>query len=408
MADTKKEQKLATRLIHGDHEFADDHIGPAISVSSTYRYPEIGTGPWKSVQEGWDTFNSKRYFYSRYTVATSTRAEKILGDMHGGHALLYSSGLSAGFGALLFFKPKRIALKGIRSIVYRSINPSVVSSYPAPEFFHLIVSKELIDLDADLKRGDLVWLETPLNPTGEVRDIAYYAKKAHAAGAKLGIDATFAPPPLQNPFKWGADVVMHSATKYFGGQSDLLAGVLVVKTEEEWRQIWHNRTYLGNPPGSLESWLVLRSLRTFGLRIATQSKNATELANWLNQLAKTPRGKTFDGAPGGAIKHVWHGSLQEKTSRFDPARQHEGGYGPTFGLLTVDPYHAQRLPELLKLFTHATSLGGVESLIEQRRHSNDSEDPRLLRISVGLEDIEDLKADWRQALHAALKEKAKL
>ncbi|KAG8824725.1 hypothetical protein FRB91_005087 [Serendipita sp. 411] len=397
MTDTKKEQKLATRLIHGDHEYVDDHIGPAISVSSTYRYPEVGPGPWKSVGADWDTFKPQRHYYSRYTVSTSTRVEKILGELHGGHALLYSSGLSAGFGALLHVKPKRVVLQGgyfgFHNTIqlYRSINPSV----------------EIVDFGVELKQGDLVWLETPLNPTGEVRDISYYAKKAHAVGAKVGVDATFAPPPLQNPFKWGADIVMHSATKYFGGHSDLLAGVLVVKTEEEWRHIWHARTYLGNPPGSLESWLLLRSLRTFGLRIATQSKNATELATWLNQIAKTPKGKTFDGAPGGVIERVWHGSLQDKT-KFDPAKQHEGGYAPTFGVLTVDPYQAQRIPEKLKLFTHATSLGGVESLIEQRKHSSENEDPRLLRISVGIEDIEDLKTDFRQALNAVLKEKAKL
>ncbi|CAG7848362.1 Uncharacterized trans-sulfuration enzyme C23A1.14c [Serendipita indica DSM 11827] len=397
MSSQKKVQKLSTQLIHADADFADVHIGPAISVSSTYRYPEIKEGKWESVTKDWDVFNPKMHVYSRYTVGTSTRAEKILGAMHGGYALVYSSGLSAGFAALLYARPKRVAIKGgyfgfHNTIgVYQKINPAV----------------KMIDLDDEYQAGDLVWLETPLNPTGEVRDIEYYAKKAHAAGAKLAVDATFAPPPLQNPFKWGADIVMHSATKYFNGHSDALIGVLVFKTEEAWREAFHNRTYLGHPAGSLESWLLLRSLRTFSLRILAQSKNATELARWLNQIAKTPKGKSYDGAPGGTISFVWHGSLQDK-GKFDPAKQHEGGFAPTFSILMENPYHAQRLPERLRLFTHATSLGGVESLIEQRKHSDENEDARLLRISVGIEDIGDLKADFRQGLHAILKEKAKL
>lgn len=397
MSSPKKNMKISTKMLHGDSEYTDDHIGPAIAVSSTYRYPDLSSGEWRRVDEGWDAFRPDRSYYSRYTVSTSTRAEKLLGELHGGHAVIYSSGLTAGFSALLHIQPKRIALKGgyfgfhntIR--IYCKINPAV----------------KLIDLDDDLREGDLVWLETPLNPTGEVRDIAYYAKKAHSVGAKLGIDATFAPPPLQDPFKWGADIIMHSATKYFGGHSDLLAGVLVVKTEEQWRDLWHSRTYLGNNAGSLESWLLLRSLRTFPLRISAQSKNATQLATWLNEIARTPKGKSYDGVPGGLIKTVWHGSLQSKKG-FDPSKQHEGGYSPCFSILVENPKHGQLIPAKLKLFTHATSLGGVESLIEQRRHSDETADFGLLRISVGIEDIEDLRNDFRQALQEVAKERAKL
>ncbi|KAG8824724.1 hypothetical protein FRC19_001191 [Serendipita sp. 401] len=384
-----KSQKVETRLIHADHEFADDHIGPAISVSTTFRYPEIGRGEWRHVATGWDNLRPNRHFYSRETVATSTRVETILGDLHGGYALIYSSGSAAAFSVLVHLGPKRIALRdgysGFHHIVgdYRRINPNL----------------KVIDLDDELCSGDLIWLETPLNPTGEVRDIVHYVRKAHAAGAKIAIDATLAPPPLQNPFKCGADVIVHSASKYIGGHSDVLAGVAVVRSEEAWRDLWNIRLNLGNNAGSLESWLLLRSLRTFSLRISKQSKNATQLATWLDQISKTPRGKTFDGTPGGTIRRVWHGSLQSK-KKFDPTVQHEGGFSATFGILMENAFYAQRLPESFKLITHATSLGGVETLIEHRIHSDEKDDARLLRISVGIEDIEDLKADFRLGLNA--------
>ena len=142
------------------------------------------------------------------------------------------------------------------------------------------------------------------------------------------------------------------ATKYFGGHSDILAGVLVVKTEDEWRELWHDRTYLGSNivwkalsfganvwlssilQGSMESWLLLRSLRTFSLRIVKQSKTATALAQWLNVLATTPEGQECDGVKGGLIAKVWHGSLQGvDADGFDPAKQNEGGWSPCFGIL---------------------------------------------------------------------------
>lgn len=118
--------------------------------------------------------------------------------------------------------------------------------------------------------------------------------KVHAVGGKLIVDSTFAPPPLQYPFKWGADMIMHSGTKYFGGHSDLLCGVLITKTREEWYPLWNDRTYIGNTPGNLESWLLLRSLRTLHLRVPRQSENATALAGWL--------AKGGDGVPEGVLE----------------------------------------------------------------------------------------------------------
>ncbi|KAI0321819.1 Cys/Met metabolism PLP-dependent enzyme-domain-containing protein, partial [Amylostereum chailletii] len=254
----------------------------------------------------------------------------------------------------------------------------------------------IVDIDSDFTGVDLCWVETPLNPTGEARNIQHYADKIHAVGGHLVVDATFGPPPLQYPFKWGADMVMHSGSKYFGGHSDLLNGVLVVKTVDEWGALYAERYRFGNMMGSLETWLLLRSLRTLHLRVPRQSASATTLAQWLNTLANTPKGQTTDGIPGGIVIKVWHTSLQgEDASGWSPAKQMQGD-SPTFAIQLSSGEDAAYLPHALKYFVPATSLGGVESLIEQRARSSPGEDPRIVRISVGVEDVEDLKADLRR------------
>ncbi len=158
-------------------------------------------------------------------------------------------------------------------------------------------------------------------------------------------------------YSWGRDLdvltnpasILHSGSKYFGGHSDLLAGVLIVKTPEEWynvcaglvivfsmidmSQLQHERTYLGSMMGSLESWLLLRSLRTLHLRVPRQSQTATALVKWLQDVASTPVGQTYDGVPGGVLSKVWHSSLQTKDSRgFEPKKQLEGGWNATFAV----------------------------------------------------------------------------
>jgi len=231
----------------------------------------------------------------------------------------------------------------------------------------------------------------------------------HAVGGRPVVDATFGPPPIQDVFKWGADMIMHSGSKYFGGHSDLLCGILVVKTDEEWLDLWNERYRFGNMMGSLESWLLLRSLRTHHLRIPKQSSNATVLAQWLAKIAKTPKGQFFDGVPGGLISRVWHSSLQGKDARgWSPEKQMEGGHSPTFSIQLVDKEYAAVLPTKLEYFVNSTSLGGVESIIEQRARSSPGEDPTIVRISAGVEEVEDLKNDLRRVLAELSQVKAKL
>ncbi|OBZ76823.1 hypothetical protein A0H81_04003 [Grifola frondosa] len=384
-----------TDLVHADDDFHGPEVSPSISVTSTFRAPKPLEGTTK--HEDPDVFNPSRHVYSRYTQSVSTRVEKVLSKINDGYAITFSSGLAASYAALVYFKPKRVAISG----GYHGCHLTI-ETYKRSRNADL----PIIGLDDDFKAGDLCWLETPLNPTGEARDIKYYADKVHAAGGHIIVDSTFAPPPLQYPFKWGTDVVLHSGTKYFGGHSDLLCGVLVVPTVEKWRELWGIRTFLGSMMGSLESWLLLRSLRTLHLRVPRQSETATALAQWLSHAAG---GKAADGIPAGLIEKVWHSSLQGKDARgFDPSVQMEGGYNATFAIFMTNEKYATLLPHALKYFVPATSLGGVESLIEQRIQSDPGADPRLIRISVGVEELEDLKDDLRRAFQEIKSTKAKL
>ncbi|KAI0722875.1 cystathionine gamma-synthase [Earliella scabrosa] len=397
MAPKTQDSKLklsGTDLIHADDGLHGPEVAPSVSVSTTFRAPNPAEVP----KEEFDQWNPTRHIYSRYTQSVNTRAERVLSKINDGFAITFASGLAASYAACVYFNPKRIAI----TAGYHGCH-ATIDVFKRSRNGNL----PIIGIDDEFQPGDLCWLETPLNPTGEARDIKYYADKVHAAGGYLLVDATFAPPPLQYPFKWGADVVMHSGTKYFGGHSDLLCGVLVVPSVEKWKELWHIRTFLGNMMGSFEAWLLLRSLRTLHLRVPRQSENAVGLAQWL---AKAAGGKSYDGIPAGVIEKVWHSSLQGTDARgFDPKTQLEGGWNPTFAIFMTDEHYASRLPHALKYFIPATSLGGVESLIEQRVHSDPGADPRLIRISVGVEDLEDLKDDLRRAFQTiAQAPKAKL
>ncbi|KAK1233937.1 hypothetical protein PQX77_002875, partial [Marasmius sp. AFHP31] len=185
-------------LLHGDLDLKSirgrAEVAPSISVSSTFR-----ADPDPDVPEFADMRDPERHVYSRYTQDSSTRAEHILSKINDGHALTYSSGLSACYAALVHFKPKRIAIRG-----------GYFGCHQSMQVYGKSRDIELVDLDDDYKPGDLCWLETPVNPTGESRDIKYYADKIHKVGGKLVVDSTFAPPPLQYPFKFGADCILHS------------------------------------------------------------------------------------------------------------------------------------------------------------------------------------------------------
>jgi len=260
-----------------------------------------------------------------------------------------------------------------------------------------------LESDADitlLQTGDIIHVETPLNPSGEARDLTYYRRLADERGCYLTVDATFAPPPLLEPFQFGADMVMHSGTKYFGGHSDMLAGVLAVRPDRstEWLAgLKEERLYIGGVMGSLEGWLGVRSLRTLELRVTRQSWNAQHLVDWLAAELRSGTGVVAE-----LVDRVQHASLQPEAVVADSwlRKQMPNGYGPVFAVWMKEETMAKRLPSKLHLFHHATSLGGVESLIEWRAMSDQKCDKRLLRVSIGVEGWEDLKDDLIQGFNA--------
>ena len=253
----------------------------------------------------------------------------------------------------------------------------------------------------------MVHVETPLNPTGEARDLDAYAAAARARGAVLTVDATFAPPPLQRPFAHGVDVVLHSGSKYLGGHSDVLCGVLALspaRAAEGWAaRLREDRLLLGGVLGSLEGWLGVRSVRTLELRVERQSRNAAELVAWLDAAL---RSGAEESVVSQVVGKVLHASLQPeaKVEGSWLRKQMPNGYGPVFALLMKTEEQARRLPSKLALFHHATSLGGVESLIEWRAMTDKTVDKRLLRVSVGVEGWEDLRADLEMGFAALLDE----
>ena len=272
----------------------------------------------------------------------------------------------------------------------------------------------------ELQAGDVVHVETPTNPTGVALNLEAYVEKAHARGAYVTVDATFGPPPLQDPFAHGADIIMHSGTKYIGGHSDMLCGILVVnpaRVKEGWLQkLLDERTYLGNVMGSMEGWLGIRSVRTLELRVQRQAYNVEKLVGWLhaalNPEKESSVSDTTTLSSGNSkivrevVENIQHASLQgEDLKEGWLKKQMPNGFGPVFAISMKTEELARRFPSKLALFNHATSLGGVESLIEWRTMSDRTVDTRLLRVSVGIEGWEDLRDDLLNGFKALVDER---
>lgn len=395
---------------------ADDRINvltdvaPPIHTSTTFRYPHDPDQLQPVPEEGEFVDLQTPLVYSRLASANINRLEVILAPLIfpgardeeleslANHVVSYSSGLSAYHALLVNLVPKVIAISG----GYHGCHGVI-------DLHKKMHGVKTVDLHADdatwdaagLGRGDLVHLETPLNPTGEAFEIKKYADRAHARGAFLSVDATFGPPGLQDPFAWGADIVMHSGTKYIGGHSDLLCGILATARGEEGlkraKTMRAERIFLGAVLGSLEGWLGVRSLRTLDLRVQRQSSNAGKLVQWLNN-AINGKGDGHEDVSK-VVSKVVHASLQEQDMSW-LKKQMPNGFGPVFSIYLHDKTQARKLPSLLRLFHHATSLGGVESLIEWRRMSDSEVDETLLRVSVGVENWEDLKNDLLNSFKA--------
>ena len=340
------------------------------------------------------------HIYSRDTAPNSTRFETLLQPLFTASCCTYTSGLAALHAAYVFLNPRVISIGG-----------GYHGSHGVLALQSRLTGAKIVNLDCtadEIGSGDVIHLETPVNPTGEAFSISKYAQKAHARGAYLLVDSTFAPPGLQEPFAFGADIVMHSGTKYLGGHSDMLCGALTSRNEEWVTTLREQRVYLGSVLGNMEAWLGVRSIRTLGVRVERQSQNATKLVAWLDGLLhrEVKLDESTDvNVVREVVEQVHHASLQHKDMDW-LKEQMPNGFGPVFAITMKTENSAKRLPSKTKLFHHATSLGGVESLIEWRAMSDRTVDRRLLRISTGIEAWEDLKADLTAGFTALFEEMA--
>ena len=238
-------------------------------------------------------------------------------------------------------------------------------------------------------RTKVVWIESPVNPTWDVIDIEAAAETAHQAGAILGADCTVAPPTTTRALELGADFVFHSASKYYNGHSDVMAGILVTKQlDARWDEIKLLRKLTGGVIGPFEAWLLLRGMRTLFLRFERASSNAMTIARYFEYHEK--------------LERVLYPGLESHPGHVIARKQMQNGFGGMLSfMLRGDGDAAKQLASTTQLFMSATSLGGIESLIEHRASVEGSHSvvpKNLLRLSIGIENVDDLIADLDQAL----------
>lgn len=350
---------------------------------------------------------NKGYDYARSNNPTRATLEEITAKLEGGErACAFASGLAAidAVVKLLESGDEILAVDDIYGGAFRQFT-HIYSKFGIK--VNYVDTTDVANVfDAITPKTKLIWLETPTNPTLKISDIAAISKIAKQHDVLLCVDNTFASPVLQQPIKYGADIVIHSATKYLGGHSDLIAGLVVCRTQELGDQIKFIQNACGAILSPHDSWLVIRGIETLHLRIQQHSKNAFELAKYLQNHP--------------AINKIYYPGLSTHKNH-DIATRQQSAYGGiiSFSLKNDTAYAAKNVVCATKLFKLAESLGGVKSLLchpatmthkstpaEKRRAAGVADS--LIRLSVGLERVEDLIADIEQALEAAKKSVAEV
>ncbi|MDQ2785100.1 MAG: PLP-dependent transferase [Chloroflexota bacterium] len=379
---------LDTLLIHGN-QGPDPQTGaivPPIHPSSTFVRQHID--------------DDARFRYARGANPTRATLEAILTDLeHGAGASAFGSGMAAVTAALQLLSAGDHAIVGYDC--YLSTYHLFANDLP-----RYGIAADFVDLGdlAAVRRAlrpntRMIWIETPTNPLLDIVDLQGVAAIAQDAGALTVVDNTFASPYCQNPLDWGIDLVVHSTTKYLGGHSDLLGGAVIARTKELAARIADRQYYLGAIPSPFDCWLLIRGMRTLGVRMRQHMENAQAVAEWLSGHPEVTR-VLYPGLPG----HPGHVLA---------CRQMPGGFsGMVSFAVAGGTAAARRVSEETRLFQLATSLGGVESLIfpptawletdpallAQIPGSPWAQHPGLIRLSVGIESARDLIADLDRAL----------
>jgi cystathionine gamma-synthase len=375
-----------------------DSIRPATAAAQALGYVDPATAaivpaihPATTYERDADNRLISGRLYSRADNPNYEQPEALMTQLEGGRAsAVFSSGMSAATAIFMALRPGDHAL--VPEVIYWAFRSWLMGW--ATEWGLRVESVDMTDparVEASVRRGEtkLVWIETPANPTLVVSDIEVLAEIAHRAGALLAVDSTFATPVHTQPIALGADLVMHSATKYLNGHSDVIAGtVTTCAADDHWQRIRTVRSQAGTVLGPFEVWLLLRGMRTLFVRVAAQSRAALRIAE---HFERHPR-----------LEAVLYPGLPSFPGHRVAARQMRGGFG---GMLSirVKGGAAGALSAIgrLRIWKRATSLGGVESLVEHRASVEGPQSttpPDLLRMSVGLEDVDDLVRDLEQAL----------
>ena len=381
--------KFRTRAIHVGNE-RDPQTGavvPPIHVASTYVQP--GSGKWGE------------FDYGRSGNPTRTALEKTIASLEGGiGALAFSSGMAATHAVTMLLESGDHVVAGadIYGGTYRLLHKICNR---AGIDVTLVDTTNLDKLAAAFRPATkLLWLESPGNPRLSISDLAACAAMGRERGALVGVDSTFATPVLTRPLELGVDIVMHSATKYFGGHSDMLGGALVVNDQELRDRLYFVQNATGAVMSPWDAFLCSRGIKTMDLRVRAQSQTALQLAEWLDA---DPR-----------IRQVLYPGLPAHPGHEIAQRQMNGGFGAMLSFEVDAEFDStKQFVESTHLFQLAVSLGAVESLIEQpaamSHASYDAADraahgisDTLVRTSVGLEAFEDLRDDLDQALRIGL------
>jgi cystathionine gamma-synthase len=369
-----------TRAIHEGQE--PDPATGAVTVpiyqTSTYEQEAVG--------------QHKGYDYARVANPTRTALQLCLASLESAeHGVAFSSGLGAVTTIMHLISPgdRVVLIADVYGGVYRMTSQVYE---PKGYRFEYLPADEFPNLDAHLDdRTRLVWIETPSNPMLNVVDIRAAADAAHAAGAILAVDNTFATPYLQRPLELGADIVIHSTTKYLGGHSDVVGGFAATNDPTIAERLYFLQKSLGAVPGPFDCWLVLRGIKTLAVRMRQHCHNARAVAAWLS---RHPR-----------VEQVLYPGLPTHPGHAIAARQMRD-FGGMVSFLAESEEEAVALVARTNVFTLAESLGGVESLIEhpaRMTHASTADAPfaaprNLVRLSVGIESVDDLIGDLESAL----------
>ena len=385
----------STRSVH-EAEPLDEQTGSLttpIYETSTFGFSRAEDVPAAVAGSG-----EKGYTYSRWDNPPVVRLEKKLTAFeHGGGGAAFSSGMAAISTAVFAFLKKGTRVLAIRDL-YGGTFGLLHDMLPELGFdTDLVDTTDFGALEGGMRKGTkIIYIESPTNPTLKLVDIARAARLAHSNGALLLVDNTFASPINQNPLDMGADVVLHSATKYLNGHADLIAGAAVANGVRV-RKIKMMRRELGGTLDPLPAWLILRGMKTMAIRVREQNSNAIALAEFLSTHRK--------------VAAVHYPGLKDHPQHSLAKRQMRGFGGMLSFEVKGTNRDAMRFTESVKVATLAASLGGVETLVSQpynMTHTQMSAKDRektgipetLVRVSVGIEDIDDLIEDFRQALAA--------